>query len=154
MEAKSTYERWKAQVASRQHKGATVADGLIGIFWLDGNRIVAFPFSPQDKEKATDNGEFIDSNDGHHYLWPQVTQKHPEYSELEYFEIPRGRVVFNRWQPDEPYGTFIVYSGSAIIQRAKARQLILATFKIKKLQSPATIFLRDEHYDPYQEDEF
>lgn len=66
--------------------------GRVGIFWMsrDGKKRYI-------KSVALDDADYVegfyDYKGAHDQEWRQVTTKYPEWEDLEYFEIPRGRVV-------------------------------------------------------------
>src|SRR5437899_2791486 len=63
----------------------------IGIFWVYRGQILRFT-QPVSQVPAV--GGFRDSSYGHDGFWKQMIDLFPELSLKEYFDIPRGRVLF------------------------------------------------------------
>ncbi len=63
----------------------------IGIFWVHQGHILA---SPVSLDVAVVTSGIADSPKNHVSLWPQIQRKHPDLRDLEYLDVPRGRVVF------------------------------------------------------------
>src|SRR4051794_1847439 len=63
----------------------------VGIFWVVGGEVVAFT-EPLGHVGPV-NG-VRDSDLGHDALWPMVQRRHPRLRCLEYWQVPRGRVLY------------------------------------------------------------
>ena len=64
----------------------------IGIWWDNGEKIVAFPHPPGDRCHETG---WCDSEDSHNDFWPEAAMQFSAGIDDEYFSIPRGRVLWN-----------------------------------------------------------
>jgi len=64
----------------------------VGIWWHDTNRLVAFLQSIAEIPEA---GHHIDSELSHDSCWDMARQELSCGNETEYFDIPRGRIVWN-----------------------------------------------------------
>jgi len=65
----------------------------IGIFWFYNNKVigVSHKFSFTD----SDSLGMIDSPYDHISYWNKLRKEYPELQEIEYDEIPRGRIIFD-----------------------------------------------------------
>jgi hypothetical protein len=63
----------------------------IGIFWVFEEQVIG-------QARELDEGEagagFIDTPDAHNDYWETVQREHPVLESREYFDIPRGRVLY------------------------------------------------------------
>lgn len=85
-------------------KSSTMSDPMIGIWWADRNRIVAILQRPN---RATDRTSLLDSDFSHADEWPGIAHHFGKTPDVDYFVIPRGRILFDRDQ-----GIGILYHGN------------------------------------------
>lgn len=109
----------------------------IGIFWVVGRRIIAFS---ESVERVRAAGGFKDSRFSHHQMWMAVVQKRRELVGREYWERPRGRVLYS--VSDDQYRIFIP---AKLGQQRRLIARIVSRFELpaKKVQ-----VCLDEHYEP------
>ena len=65
----------------------------IGIFWIINGKVDGFK---EPVESGEDCGDTVQPSCDHFIYWDEFTLRHPQLRLLEYDEIPRGRVVYNR----------------------------------------------------------
>ncbi|RYZ44641.1 MAG: hypothetical protein EOO72_05740, partial [Myxococcaceae bacterium] len=63
----------------------------LGIYWLVNGKVESFS-QPMSEVRPVDMVR--DTDLGHADTWPRVVGRHPELRGREYFEVPRGRVLF------------------------------------------------------------
>jgi hypothetical protein len=110
---------------------------LLGIFWIVAGRIVAFT-TPVSKVESV--GGFKDSKFGHYHVWQAVVRKNPKLSGKEYWERPRGRVVYA--VADDQFRLFLPSS------HAKDQRLIRRIAKRYSLPIRKVKVWSDQHYEP------
>lgn len=66
----------------------------VGIWWHDSQRLVAFLQSIAEIKGV---GHFIDSDLSHDWAWETARHELSCHEGTEYFEIPRGRIVWNTY---------------------------------------------------------
>ena len=108
----------------------------VGIFWIDDlGKMFAASVSLRD---AVDYGECRTFEGSHYDLWNKAKHENPTWRNLEYEEVPRGRVVYRK-DPKKP--EFIVYMPRRIW---KFRNKVISRFNLP------TGYIRidydDEHY--------
>ena len=108
--------------------------GKVGIFWVFKGKLLAATYPLQDGEEY---GDAINGLTDHVKYWPQFQKLHPELRQLEYQDVPRGRVLFM-----QPTGKFHVYMDKTLHSLKNKRALI----KKFELPGPSTQFLMDAHY--------
>lgn len=118
------------------------ANPQIGIFWLYKGQILQFAESVNNVPPV---GGFKDSGYTHDSYWKQVQQMHPELAGKEYFDVPRGRVLF------VINGTYKI-----ILPSAQSKDMMLIKRIISNFSLPAakTIVETDLHYDAPQDADF
>jgi hypothetical protein len=105
----------------------------VGIWWDDGEQIVAVTHSPA--KDASMAAGLIDSHLEHWREWPNVALRLARSADDEYFCVPRGRVLLRR-----DTGQGMIYHGSAT---SPARlELIASEFKLTNWKSAV-----DLHYE-------
>ena len=72
----------------------------------------------------------------HYETWPTVQKEYPAMREVEYDEIPRGRVIFNVERKK-----YFVYSNKDVLRNFKAEIIEAFNLPVKKIK-----FLEDDHY--------
>ncbi len=112
-------------------KESTLSGPLIGIWWADQDRIVAILQRPND---ASGGSSLLDSDFSHADEWPPIAHYFNQTPEVDYFVIPRGRVLFDR---DQEVG--ILYHGNATGENRL--QEIAARFRLDFWKAQI-----DEHY--------
>lgn len=65
---------------------------LIGIWWDNGTRLVVFTETP-DPAKAVHG--ICDSDFAHDDCWPNAAKQLSLSTDIEYFHVPRGRVMWH-----------------------------------------------------------
>jgi hypothetical protein len=67
--------------------------GDVGIFWVDHGHLImaAVPVA-----EGVDDGLFVNGPYNHDPCWPIVQRNHTHLQDLEYFHVPRGRVLFDK----------------------------------------------------------
>ena len=108
--------------------------GKVGIFWVHRGELLAAPFA---LEAGEDYGDAINGPTDHVKFWPEFQTIHRELRELEYQDVPRGRVLYMK--PDRQ---FLVYMDKTL-HTAKVKSAIRKTFG---LAASNTRFLLDAHY--------
>lgn len=112
----------------------------IGIFWLEGIHLHA---SAVPLGQGMPYGECVNGPDDHVDFWPRLQREHPHLRGLEYFAVPRGRVIYDR-----PADTFRVFMDRRLHTPA-AKAVVLDRFQLPRCR---TRFLTDAHYttDPVE----
>ena len=77
----------------------------VGIWWHDDERLVAFLQSIAEIKAV---GHLIDSDLSHDAVWETARHELTDHEDAEYFEIPRGRIVW-----DTVHCSGILYHGNA-----------------------------------------
>lgn len=109
----------------------SLPEPLVGIWWDDSTTLVAFAHPITEN---TSGDELVDSNLSHDREWPLVCHRLGRPPQSEYFEIPRGRVIFNRRTLQG-----IIYHGNATPQ--ERLKTIAAAFHLADW-----ISCPDDHY--------
>ena len=110
----------------------TINDGpLVGIWWDNGSRLVVRCHSPCEN---TFQGAWLDSELNHIDEWPSVAVEFGLRETVEYFSIPRGRVLLRP-------GTFnaMIYHGNGTA--ADRLQVIAERFRLQTWEAKT-----DPHY--------
>lgn len=115
-------------------KRATNADSKVGIFWVQGATIHAHAVLLGE---GLDYGDCVNGPLDHVDYWPELERQNPHLRGREYFELPRGRVVFRRQE-----------NRFAVLMDAKLHTPALKTALRERFHLPArkTQFERDAHY--------
>lgn len=109
-----------------------------GIFWIYQGNVIAKTRTAQESDHSV-NG-LLDSPDNHVDYWEEVIVKNPAYSalwEMEYFHIPRGRVLLMTTG-----AAARVYLDKVLLNEAN-KTLISDAFQLEGLKIQWRI---DEHY--------
>lgn len=123
----------KAKKSSRSGAGIP-SKGKVGIFWVFRGGILAASFAVQDGEKY---GDAINGLTDHVKYWPRFQNQLPELIDLEYQDIPRGRVLFMK-----PSQEFHVYMDK-VLHNSKTKRALLKEFSLPPKSSR---FRTDAHY--------
>jgi len=117
-------------------RGKKAAIPELGIFWLDDSgEMFAESVSLRDAE---DYGDFKIFGGNHYDLWSKAVRANPKWRDLEYEDIPRGRVVYKK-DPKKPM--FIVYLPKRI---GKYKNNIIGRFNLPS--GHVRFDMSDEHY--------
>jgi hypothetical protein len=108
--------------------------GNVGVFWVWNGEVLA---SPVSLGAADQNRGFVDSPENHVDVWPRFQKQHSDLFDLEYFAIPRGRVVYN-----EATRRFTVYLDNALMKPGIQDELRI----VFGLSESITDYERDDHY--------
>lgn len=104
---------------------------FVGIWWHDARTLVAIG---EPAAKTHPPGRLVDSNLEHVREWPRIAAEFGKNAESEYFEIPRGRVL---WESECEQG--IVYHGNGTT--AEILNALGRIFHLQRWQHRL-----DEHY--------
>jgi hypothetical protein len=116
---------------------APAPEPLLGIYWLVGTEVVAFS---QPMNEVPSAAGFRDANVGHADLWPRVVARHPELRGLDYFVVPRGRVLYV-----EDGEIFRLFMPSREAKKKRLIERVIATFALPVAQVQVC---QDRHYEP------
>lgn len=106
----------------------------VGIFWVFRGRVLAAPCPVAEGVEACD---MVNGPHDHVDYWPVLQRQHPELADLEYEEVPRGRVVFSRADR-----RFCVYLDKKLHRPAVESRLV----RVFGLPRSRTSFSTDPHY--------
>lgn len=113
---------------------AVAAEASVGIFWVEDKTIHAHavPLSA-----GLNYGDCVNGPLDHVDYWPELERQHPRLRGREYFELPRGRVVYRRQE-----GRF------AVLMDARLHDPALKAAVREHFHLPArkTEFEQDAHY--------
>lgn len=121
----------------KQHVQATKkvsGEPKVGVFWVHDGRLLmdATPVS-----EASSYGDFKIHDRGHYTFWPKLQRKGLVPTELEYDEVPRGRVGYNtKREKVLPFADACIQKNEPMVDRLKGA-----------LHLPAnTVVQEDSHY--------
>lgn len=124
----------KFRAASKGGKKAAIPE--LGIFWIDDSgTMYAESVSLRDSE---DYGDFRVFGGDHYSLWDKAVRANPKWRNMEYEEVPRGRVIYKK-DPKKP--EFVVYLPRRI---AKHKGKVLDRFNLPA--GHVRFDMTDEHY--------
>jgi hypothetical protein len=116
----------------------TVA-GEVGIFWILDNRLIQNSIPWHDAAWVDIDGDHVYNFPVDHYsFWERLKIHVPAIADIEYDEIPRGRVILNK-----TVRTFYVYGPKKEIKSKKIQDLIKTGFS---LYGKKIVFKSDPHY--------
>jgi hypothetical protein len=118
----------------KQPTKQTGTRGKVGIFWVFKENVLADTWPLQEGEKFDD---FINGRNDHVDFWPKLQIKHPELLNLEYQDVPRGRVIFKKTKR-----TFSIYLDKVLLKPSIKKE-IRRKFDLPVANSK---FLTDAHY--------
>lgn len=107
----------------------------IGIFWYHQNQIIGIAHSYQLSDQ--DSIGLIDSSYTHVEYWEILRKTIPELRNIEYEEIPRGRVIYNA-----KISKFYTYMDAKLLKMNIAKKV--ADFF--ELDFDCIIWKKDPHY--------
>ncbi|MHA3053676.1 hypothetical protein [Acinetobacter sp. ANC 4640] len=88
----------------------------IGIFWFYKNQI--FGVSHEFDINSSDSLGMIDSPYNHVSYWNKLRNKLPELRNIEYEDVPRGRVIF-----DKNKNKLIIYLDKKLLVKSKVSEI-------------------------------
>jgi len=88
----------------------------IGIFWFYKNQV--FGVSHQFDINSSDSLGMIDSPYNHVSYWNELRDKFSELRDIEYDELPRGRVIF-----DKNKNILIIYLDKKLLIKSKVSKI-------------------------------
>ena len=122
------------------HMKLTILEGpQVGIFFIapDGE-IISTTEELRDAKQAS-YGDFVDSKYDHNTEWPKVRKYFGPDKYKEYYEIPRGRILYNKKK-----GVFYLYMPSKLMEDENLVGKILSIFKIPMSK---VVLMQDMHYE-------
>jgi hypothetical protein len=120
----------------------TVGDVKVGVFWVSKGVILGKAIPLTSAEEGVPG--LLDSNDNHSEVWEDIKpQISPASLDLEYFDIPRGRVLYSKEK-----AISLVYMDS-LLHKKSIKALVTEFFE---LSPKKTKWCRDEHYTTNQFD--
>ena len=84
---------------------------LIGIFWIHNNELIEVHAEPIDA--GVDDSMFVNSSIDHYSFWNSL-KRSTDLVDLEYDEVPRGRIVYNKNE-----GIFHAFGPRKLINNSK-----------------------------------
>jgi len=108
----------------------------VGIFWIIGGDVISFLEEARDVSSISG---FKDATHDHHTMWDKVVTSYPKFRNMEYYEVPRGRVLFAG--PRERYE---IITSKKIAENGKYIRKIMREFS---LPISKTAIVMDEHYE-------
>jgi hypothetical protein len=115
-----------------------VSERQVGIYWVYQGRVLAFS-EPLSAVRAIDGVR--DSDLGHDAIWSRVQASRPELRSREYFDVPRGRVLYR-----ESEARFDVFMPKRFW---KDRRVTAAVRRAFGLKASEVRLCADEHYEPF-----
>lgn len=114
----------------------------VGIFWVHRGKLLAAAVPVTEGVQSVDA---INGQVDHVSYWPRLQKLHLELRDLEYEQVPRGRVLLLKATE-----TFCVYMDKTL-HKPKIKQALMREFGLPKSR---TRFTTDSHYttDPRELD--
>lgn len=117
-----------------RHRETGPSKASVGIFWVEGTTIYAHAVP---LIAGLDYGNCVNGPLDHVDYWPELERQHPRLRGREYFELPRGRVVYRRQE-----NRFAVLMDARLHHRA-----LKAALRVRfHLPARKTQFEQDAHY--------
>tara|TARA_B100000315_G_C14590513_1_gene595498 strand:+ start:1503 stop:1919 length:417 start_codon:yes stop_codon:yes gene_type:complete len=132
-------EKLLEMISSRTKRIAKlINEGMpeVAIFWYYEDEVLGMGIPWKEGE---DFGDFVNTRDDHASKWIQITKFKKELQGKEYFDIPRGRVVYNKLTKK-----FIVYATSSLLKDDSFKRKVRKEFR---LPSANTEWKTDTHYE-------
>jgi len=108
----------------------------IGVFWvIDDKKIDGYR---EPLESGEDYGDTIQPTFDHFSYWEELILRYPKLKILEYDDIPRGRVVYNKKEK-----RFLILSSKEVLENKSLIKAISQFFEITGI--PKLVW--DEHYE-------
>jgi hypothetical protein len=111
-----------------------IMTGDVGIFWVDQGQLIITAVPVAD---GVDDGLFVNGPYDHDPYWAIVQRTQMHLWSVEYYQVPRGRVLFNKAEH-----RFYVYLDK-VLCTATIKRLIVERFHLPRQQ---TVFRTDVHY--------
>ena len=108
--------------------------GDVGIFWIDRGQLIIAAVPLADR---VDDGVFVNGPADHDPYWPIVQRTHANLRGLEYDQVPRGRVLFNKTE-SRFYGYL-----DKVLDTPMMKRMFMARFHLARKH---TVFQTDLHY--------
>jgi hypothetical protein len=115
-------------------------DAKVGIFWIHKGEFIGVPVPVR---AGADDGLFVNGPEGHAEAWERLQQDDRALRPFEYFQIPRGRVLF-----DKRKQRYMVYLDQTLLNRT-TKQAVMTLFSLPPAE---TVFLTDLHYTTCRSD--
>ena len=107
----------------------------IGVFWIVDGKVDGFR---EPLESGEDYGDTVQPSCDHFTYWGEFVLRYPKLKLMEYDEIPRGRVVY-----DKRKSCFVILSSKEILKNRKLIRSICQFYGLGK-----NVELRwDGHYE-------
>jgi len=122
------------------HMSATTKNAKnpqVGVFWLIARKIIAFS-QPLEHVHVVAGAQ--DSDFGHDPLWPKVVQRFPKLRGKEYWQVPRGRVLYRVKEE-----LFVIFGPARVVSNKRLVAQIAREFNLPIGQYRG---IADMHYDP------
>jgi hypothetical protein len=107
--------------------------GDVEMFWVEQGQLLMAAVPVAD---GIDDGQFVNGHYDHDPYWATVQRTHMHLWDVEYFHVPRGRVLFNKAED-----RFNVYLDKVLCTNP-IKRMILAHFHLPRKH---TIFRTDLH---------
>lgn len=107
----------------------------IGIFWFCDNKVIGIAHDFSLKE--ADSIGLIDSKYTHVDYWEILRRQLPELKDIEYEQLPRGRVIF-----DTNKNKAIIYIDETLLKRRKVNEIL----NFFDLDFTSVVLRTDSHY--------
>ena len=121
-------------------QGRKASIPYVGVFWVDLKSAEVYADKSSLKD-AVNYGDFKIHSANHYETWRAVRRQNPAWAEMEYEDVPRGRVVYVK-DPHKP--KFIVYTA----KQCKKKNIMNAIVREFELPSGSYEFdFSDEHYE-------
>ena len=115
----------------------------IGVFWVWNNEIIGYPI-PWETLKPDSLG-FVNPPKDHQTIWEaDVIKRYPQLRDKEFFEVPRGRIVYNVRD-----AKFRLISSKLITGNKPLLNKICRYFHIPP---PSLVVIQDQHYEIIPQD--
>jgi hypothetical protein len=124
----------KTKVKNPKRSLAKMPAGKVGIFWVFQDMLLPGTFALSE---GVEYGDAINGATDHVHCWPKFQESHPALSDVEYQDVPRGRVLFMK-----PHRQFHVYMDK-VLHTQKIKRALMKEFQ---LPAVGTKFLTDAHY--------
>jgi hypothetical protein len=108
--------------------------GDVSIFWVDRGQLIMTAVSLVD---GLNDGRFVNGPYDHDPYWDMVQRTHPHLWDVEYDQVPCGRVLFNKTE-----NRFYCYLDK-VLCTPKIKRIIRERFHLPHAK---TIFQTDVHY--------
>mgnify|MGYP007131774404 FL=1 len=90
--------------------------GAVGIFWFYGGKLIQ---ESVPHTQGEDYGDFVNGRNGHCDYWRCVKSRMVSLRNYEYYEVPRGRVVFSTRD-----GKFYVYGSEHFVKNEDEKGMV------------------------------